>query len=91
MAKAFWKVTVLQLPRTTGSKTFSAGQEDISTVIENTTRPACIYRFTVRSLPDARAYTVDLGKLGGLRYSLDELTKTGWKVDLNVGIGDGSH
>jgi hypothetical protein len=67
-----------------GSASLSSGSADA-------TRRACIYHFTVRSLPDAQTYTVEVGKLGGLRYSLADLTKTGWNVGLNLGIPDGLH
>jgi hypothetical protein len=66
-----------------GSAALSSGSADAA-------RRACVYRFTVRSLPDARTYTIEVGNLGGLKYSFADLTKTGWKVGLNLGVA-GTH
>jgi hypothetical protein len=69
----------------------AVGFGSLSSGSADTTRRGCTYRFTVRSLPDAHAYTVEVGKRGGLTYSFDDLAKTSWKVDLNLGTSERAH
>ncbi len=62
-----------------GSGTLTSGSADSA-------RKACVYRFNVSSLPDTNTYTVEVGKLGGLKYPAADLAKSGWKVSLNLGV-----
>ncbi len=62
-----------------GSGALTSGSADSA-------RKACVYRFNVSSLPDSNAYTVEVGKLGGLKYTATDLAKSGWKVSLNLGV-----
>jgi hypothetical protein len=48
---------------------------------------ACVFEFVVEDLPKARYYQIELGRetRGTLQYSLAELDRQGWHVELNLG------
>jgi hypothetical protein len=46
---------------------------------------ACEFPFTISNLPKANFYEIEVGRRGGLKYSLDELRKAGWAVKFQLG------
>jgi hypothetical protein len=45
----------------------------------------CTVHFTVDQLPEVKFYQITIGSHGGPAYSLEELEKMNWKVDLSLG------
>jgi len=48
-------------------------------------RRGCVFRFRIQPLPVAAAYTVSVGRRGGLRYSYADLQNAGWRVTMGLG------
>lgn len=45
----------------------------------------CVLEFTVEDLPDAKFYSVEIGRRGDLTYSREELDDMGWNLSLSLG------
>jgi hypothetical protein len=45
----------------------------------------CEFPFSVRDIPRAEFYEIEVGRRGGLKYSLDDLRKAGWAVRFSLG------
>jgi hypothetical protein len=60
----------------------TAGRGDVSRF---GLRSACVFRFVVRSVPDASAYTFQVSTRGGLTYSYAELSRSKWRIGAVLG------
>jgi hypothetical protein len=40
----------------------------------------CIFKFTVKNIPVAKFYSIEVGRRGKLTYSFDEMVKKKWDV-----------
>jgi len=45
----------------------------------------CTVHFTVENLPDVKFYQITIGSHEGPAYSLEEMERMDWKVDLSLG------
>ncbi|MDA0718395.1 MAG: PASTA domain-containing protein [Cyanobacteria bacterium] len=44
----------------------------------------CEFPFSIKNIPKAAFYEIEVGRRGSLKYSLDELNKANWKVDFMI-------
>jgi hypothetical protein len=42
----------------------------------------CAYEFTIRGLPRVQVYSIEIGDRGELMYSLDEIERMNWRLEL---------
>lgn len=78
------------------SRTLQAVAKDDKGVIVGTagmtsTRPGdaqndeCYMSFTLKALPDAPFYSIEVGHRGAVTYSKTDLESRGWAIDLTIG------
>ena len=63
-----------------GSGSLEDGVPDI-----NYPTVACNFSFTIKSLPDAKFYSVEVSHRGALTYSKSDLEAKGWMVAFSIG------
>lgn len=50
-----------------------------------TNNRSCFFDFTVKALPVAAFYSVEVGRRGAVTYSKADLEAAGWKIETNIG------
>ena len=45
----------------------------------------CVFPFVVKNVPNAKFYSIEVGRRGSLEYSRKELEKRNWRVDFKLG------